>query len=59
MAHGLNTAFPNVDIRVCGDDGVYRNDIVAFEETDANTITVYMTEARLIKASIQKMEALA
>lgn len=50
--HNLNTAFPNVDIRVKGDDGVYRNDIVAFDETSANTITIYLTEARDIKVSV-------
>jgi predicted nucleic acid-binding Zn-ribbon protein len=59
VQHNLNTAFPNVDIRVRGDDGFYRNDIVAFEETDANTITVYMTEARRIKVSVQNMSNLA
>lgn len=59
VEHNLNTGFPSVDTRVRGDDGVYRNDIVAFEETDANTITVYLTEARIIKVSVQAMDQMA
>lgn len=59
FAHGLNTAFPAVDTRVQGDDGVFRNDIVAFEETDANTITVFLTEARIIKISVEARDQLA
>jgi len=59
ITHNLATGYPDVSISVKGDDGVFRNDIVAYDETDANTITVFLTEARIIKASIKDMTAIA
>lgn len=57
VSHMLNTGFAAVQTWVKGDDNVYRNDIVAVEETDSNTITVTLTESRNIKVTVQAMDA--
>lgn len=59
VSHGLNSAFVAVTVLVKGDDGVFRNDMVAVEETDSNTTTVTLTESRIIKATFQAVDQLA
>lgn len=59
FAHGLNSGFVSVQVWVEGSDGVYRNDIVALEETDVNTVTVGLTEAANVKVAVQSLTVLA
>jgi hypothetical protein len=40
---------------VLGDDGLYANDVVPIEETDSNTLTVYLTESRHVRVSVMAM----
>ena len=54
--HSLNTGFSSVMVWVKDDGGVFRNDIVAVEETSANTTTVTLTESRIIKVTIQALD---
>lgn len=58
VAHNLNSEYVQVTLMVKGEDGVFRNDIVAYEETDSNTITVFLTEALNIKCAIASINAL-
>ena len=58
VAHGLNTSPVLVSVYVEGDDGVYRNDIVAVEETNNNTITVGLTESRRVKVAVLSLATL-
>lgn len=59
ISHNLNTGFAAVQVLTKGDDGLFRNDIVAVEETSANIITITLTEARIVKVAIQALDALA
>jgi hypothetical protein len=52
IVHNLGSAFVDFTVLVEGADLVYRNDIVLVEETDTNTLTVKMTEARKIKVAV-------
>jgi hypothetical protein len=54
--HGLGSLFVAVDVWAEGDDGKYRKDIVEIEETNANRVTVRLTESTKIKAVVQVME---
>ena len=56
FTHNLNTTNVAISVMVKGDDGIFRNDIVAYEETDGNTVTFFLTEARIIKATAQKFD---
>ena len=56
--HNLNSLFVAVDVWTEGDDGKYRKDIVTVEETNANRVTVSLTESAKIKATVQVMEAI-
>lgn len=55
VAHSLNSSFISVDVWVEGDDGLYRNDIVAIEEVDGNTVRVDLTESRKVKVAVVSM----
>lgn len=57
--HNLNSQFVQVSVWVKGDDNVFRNDIVAVEETNANKVTVTLTESRIVKVAIQALDQLA
>ena len=58
FTHGLNSNFVSAAVWVKGDDDLFRNDIVAVEETSANVITVTLTEARFVKIAVQALDAL-
>lgn len=58
VAHGLNTSPVLVSVYVEGDDGKYRNDIVAVEETNNNTITIGLTESRKVKVAVLSMASI-
>tara|TARA_B100001094_G_scaffold181829_1_gene176196 strand:+ start:12293 stop:15394 length:3102 start_codon:yes stop_codon:yes gene_type:complete len=55
ISHNLNSNFLVVQVMVLGDDGLYANDLVPVEETDANTLTCYLTEARHVRVSVMSM----
>lgn len=55
--HNLNSLFVAVDVWTEGDDGKYRKDIVEIEETNANRVTVRLTESAKIKAVAQVLES--
>lgn len=56
--HNLNSLFVAVDVWTEGEDGKYRKDIVTVEETNANRVTVFLTDTAKIKATVSVMEAL-
>jgi len=56
VAHNLNSAYVNFTVLVQRANGTYRNDIVSVEETNANTLTVYLTESAMIKVAVQAMK---
>lgn len=58
IAHSLNTASYLVNILVKGADGVFRNDTVPFEETDANSFIVYLAFAADIRVSVKSLASL-
>lgn len=58
VPHGLDSEFVSVTVWVEGEDQIYRNDIVAVEETDNNTLTVSLTEAAKIKVVVQSLDDL-
>lgn len=58
IAHGLNTASYLVNILVKGSDGVFRNDTVPYEETDANNFVVYLAFAADIRVSVKSLASL-
>lgn len=58
IAHNLNTSPVLVSVYVQGDDGKYRNDMVAVEETDNNTITIGLTESRKVKIAVLSLAAI-
>ena len=55
VSHNLNSNFLVVQVMVLGDDGLYANDLVPVEETDANTLTCYLTESRHVRVSVMSM----
>ncbi len=55
ISHNLNTNFLLIQCMVLGDDNLYANDVVPIEETDANTLTVYLTESRHVRVSVMAM----
>ena len=55
VSHNLNTNFLIIQCMVLGDDGLYANDVVPIEETDSNTLTVYLTESRHVRVSVMAM----
>ena len=59
IEHNLTSGFTAVQVWVKGDDNVYRNDIVAVEETDSDTTTVTPTESRNVKVTIQSLDDIA
>ena len=58
ITHSLNATYVDYTVLVEGDDGKFRNDIVAVTETDSNTITVELTEARNIKIAVKKVASI-
>ena len=56
ITHNLGVSPLLVSVYVEGDDGKYRNDIVAVEETNLNTITIGLTESRKVKVAIMTAE---
>jgi hypothetical protein len=58
ITHNLDTTPLMVSVYVEGDDGKYRNDIVAVEETNNNVITIGLTESRKVKVAIMSMVAI-
>ena len=59
ISHNLNSAYVSVQVWVKGDDDLFRNDIVAVEETNSNSITISLTESRIVKVAIQALDQLA
>lgn len=55
ITHGLNSAFVNYTVLVEGDDGKYRNDIVAVTEVDNNNLLIELVESRKIKVMVEKI----
>ena len=58
VQHDLNTSPVLVSVYVEGDDGKFRNDIVAVEETNNNTITIGLTESRKVKVAVLSLAAI-
>ena len=58
FSHNLNSDFITFSVMVLRDDGKYRNDIVSVEAYDANTLKVYLTEARHVRVSAVSMTSL-
>lgn len=58
FTHNLNTQYLVAAVWVKGDDDVFRNDIVAVEETSANVLTVTLTESRIVKVALQALDEL-
>ena len=58
ITHNLNSNFVIVQVMVEGDDGLYANDLVPVEETNTNTLTVYLTESRHIRVSVLSMASI-
>lgn len=58
ITHNMSTRALLIDIYAKGEDGLYRNDLVAITKTSANVITIDMTEAQDIEVAIQAMTAL-
>lgn len=59
FTHNLNSSFVQAQVWVKDDNDIFRNDIVAVEETSANVITVTLTEARIVKIVVQALDDLA
>jgi predicted transcriptional regulator len=59
VTHNLGVSPLLVSVYVEGDDGKYRNDIVAVEETSLNVLTVSLTESRKVKVAVMSPAALA
>ena len=55
VAHNLGAAFVSFTVLIERSDGTYRNDIVSVEETDSNTIKVFLTAAAKIKIAVHSM----
>jgi len=53
--HNLNSNHLLFQVMVLDDQGVYANDVVPVEETNANTLTIYLTESRHIRVSVMSM----
>ena len=47
-----------MSVYVEGDDGKYRNDIVAVEETNNNTLTIGLTESRKVKVAVVSLASI-
>lgn len=58
VQHNLNTSPVLVSVYTEGDDGKFRNDIVAVEETNNNTITIGLTESRKVKVAVMSLAAI-
>lgn len=52
ITHNLNTTYYLCDIKVLGNDSVYRNDIVPVEEIDNNSFRITLSEARNVKVGV-------
>lgn len=59
VTHSLNNSMIDVSVWVKDDDLLYRNDLVGVTITDANTVTVDLTESREIKCIVRSTTALA
>ena len=60
ITHNLNSAFVQVQIWVKDTtSGLFYNDMVAMEETNSNTITITLTEAKIVKVVVQALDDLA
>ena len=58
VQHNLNTSPVLVSVYTVGDVGKFRNDIVAVEETNNNTITIGLTESRKVKVAVMSLAAI-
>jgi len=58
VAHNLNADFVDFTVLTQGADGVYRNDIVCVEETNGNTLTVYLSDASKVKVAVQAIKSI-
>ena len=58
VQHNLNTSPVLVSVYTEGDDGKFRNDIVAVEETNNNTITIGLTESCKVKVAVMSLAAI-
>lgn len=59
VTHNLGDQMVDVTVWVKDDDLKYRNDLVGITITDANSVTVDLTESRDIKAIVRSTGALA
>lgn len=58
ISHNLGETFVDFTVLVQRDSGLFRNDVVSVEETNSNTLTVYLTTARNIKVAVKSFAAL-
>ena len=58
VQHDLNTSPVLVSVYVEGDDGKFRNDIVAVEETSNNVLTIGLTESRKVKVAVMSLASI-
>ena len=58
VQHNLNTSPVLVSVYTEGDDGKFRNDIVAVEETSNNVLTVGLTESRKVKVAVMSLASI-
>ena len=58
ITHNLNADFVTFTVLVERPDGSYRNDIVSVEETNSNTLTIFLTVASKVKVAVHSMRLL-
>ena len=58
VQHNLNTSPVLVSVYTEGDDGKFRNDIVAVEETSNNVLTIGLTESRKVKVAVMSLASI-
>lgn len=52
IQHNFNTSFYLADVKVEGDDLIYRNDICPIEEIDSNSFRITLSESRKVKVGV-------
>ena len=59
VTHNLGTEMVDVTVWVKDDDLKYRNDLVGVTVTDSNSVTIDLTESRVVRAIVRSTAALA